>query len=122
MKYPIFADFLSLLVPSAVPATFRVGLKNQDAPEKGNVTLRCELSKSGVPVEWWRGETELSQVLSGGKFQMKLEGRIAEMTITNVQPEDIGKYSCVTGDQKTTAVVKVQGKQHLVYINDFPFR
>eukprot|EP00063_Salmo_salar_P030140 XP_014004975.1 PREDICTED: obscurin-like isoform X1 [Salmo salar] len=92
----------------AVPATFRVGLKNQDAPEKGNVTLRCELSKSGVPVEWWRGETELSQVLSGGKFQMKLEGRIAEMTITNVQPEDIGKYSCVTGDQKTTAVVKVQ--------------
>ncbi|XP_038857003.1 obscurin-like [Salvelinus namaycush] len=92
----------------AVPATFRVGLKNQDAPEKGNVTLRCELSKSGVPVEWWRGETELSQDLSGGKYQIKLEGRIAEMTITNVQPEDIGKYSCVTGDQKTTAVVKVQ--------------
>ncbi|XP_055795289.1 obscurin-like [Salvelinus fontinalis] len=92
----------------AVPATFRVGLKNQDAPEKGNVSLRCELSKSGVPVEWWRGETELSQDLSGGKYQIKLEGRIAEMTITNVQPEDIGKYSCVTGDQKTTAVVKVQ--------------
>ncbi|XP_036845201.1 obscurin [Oncorhynchus mykiss] len=92
----------------AVPATFRVGLKNQDAPEKGNVTLRCELSKSGVPVEWWRGETELSQDLSGGKYQIKVEGRIAEMTITNVQPEDIGKYSCVTGDQKTTAVVKVQ--------------
>nr|XP_029490911.1 obscurin-like [Oncorhynchus nerka] len=92
----------------AVPATFRVGLKNQDAPEKGNVTLRCELSKSGVLVEWWRGETELSQDLSGGKYQIKLEGRIAEMTITNVQPEDIGKYSCVTGDQKTTAVVKVQ--------------
>ncbi|XP_042178904.1 obscurin-like isoform X2 [Oncorhynchus tshawytscha] len=92
----------------AVPATFRVGLKNQDAPEKGNVTLRCELSKSGVLVEWWRGEIELSQDLSGGKYQIKLEGRIAEMTITNVQPEDIGKYSCVTGDQKTTAVVKVQ--------------
>ncbi|KAK6320615.1 hypothetical protein J4Q44_G00097220 [Coregonus suidteri] len=92
----------------AVPATFRVGLKNQEAQEKGSVTLRCELSKSGVPVEWWRGETELSQDLLGGKYQIKLEARIAEMTITNVQPEDMGKYSCVTGDQKTTAAVKVQ--------------
>ncbi|XP_052383020.1 obscurin isoform X38 [Oncorhynchus keta] len=92
----------------AVPATFKVGLKNQEAPEEGSITLHCELSKAGVSVEWWRGETELSQDLSGGKYQMKLEGKIAEMTITNVQPEDIGKYSCVTGDQKTTAEVKVQ--------------
>nr|XP_046157554.1 obscurin isoform X4 [Oncorhynchus gorbuscha] len=92
----------------AVPATFKVGLKNQEAPEDGSITLHCELSKAGVSVEWWRGETELSQDLSGGKYQMKLEGKIAEMTITNVQPEDRGKYSCVTGDQKTTAEVKVQ--------------
>ncbi|XP_029562286.1 obscurin isoform X3 [Salmo trutta] len=92
----------------AVPATFKVGLKNQEAPEEGSITLHCELSKAGVSVEWWRGETELSQDLSGGKYQMKLDGKIAEMTITNVQPEDIGKYSCVTGDQKTTAEVKVQ--------------
>ncbi|XP_038858991.1 obscurin [Salvelinus namaycush] len=92
----------------AVPATFKVGLKNQEAPEEGSITLHCELSKAGVSVEWWRGETELSQDLSGGKYQMKLEGKIAELTITNVQPEDIGKYSCVTGDQKTTAEVKVQ--------------
>ncbi|KAM9478607.1 obscurin [Salvelinus alpinus] len=92
----------------AVPATFKVGLKNQEAPEEGSIILHCELSKAGVSVEWWRGETELSQDLSGGKYQMKLEGKIAELTITNVQPEDIGKYSCVTGDQKTTAEVKVQ--------------
>ncbi|XP_045543293.1 obscurin isoform X4 [Salmo salar] len=92
----------------AVPATFKVGLRNQEAPEEGSITLHCELSKAGVSVEWWRGETELSQDLSGGKYQMKLDGKIAEMTITNVQPEDIGKYSCVTGDQKTTAEVKVQ--------------
>jgi hypothetical protein len=91
-----------------------VGLKNQEAPEDGSITLHCELSKAGVSVEWWRGETELSQDLSGGKYQMKLEGKIAEMTITNVQPEDRGKYSCVTGDQKTTAEVKVQGKKHLI--------
>ncbi|XP_071011211.1 obscurin [Oncorhynchus clarkii lewisi] len=92
----------------AVPATFKVGLKNQEAPEEGSITLHCELSKAGVSVEWWSGETELSQDLSGGKYQMKLEGKTAEMTITNVKPEDIGKYSCVTGAQKTTAEVKVQ--------------
>ncbi|XP_028977573.2 obscurin [Esox lucius] len=92
----------------AIPASFKVGLKNQEAPEGGCVTLRCELSKAGVPVEWWRGEAELVQDLSGGKYLMKQGGNMAEMTILNVQPEDIGKYSCVAGNQKTTAEVKLQ--------------
>ncbi|KAL1023125.1 hypothetical protein UPYG_G00036690 [Umbra pygmaea] len=92
----------------AMPAMFKVGLKNQEAPEGGVVTLHCELSKAGVPVEWWRGETELFQDLSEGKYQMTQNGKMAEMTITNIQLEDKGKYSCVCGDQKTTAEVKVQ--------------
>ncbi|CAB1324597.1 unnamed protein product, partial [Coregonus sp. 'balchen'] len=95
----------------AVPATFKVGLKNQEAPEEGSVTLHCELSKAGVSVEWWRGETELSQNLSGGKYQMKLEGKIVEMTITNVQPEDIGKYSSlpVTFKRQLQNMVIIEG-------------
>ncbi|KAJ7993536.1 hypothetical protein DPEC_G00273430 [Dallia pectoralis] len=95
---------------TAKSATFKVGLKNQEAPEGGLVTLRCELSKAGAPVEWWRGGTELFQDLSKGKYQMKQEGKMAEMNIINMQPEDFGKYSCVTGDQKTTVEVKLQGQ------------
>uniref|UniRef100_A0A3P9MQA3 Ig-like domain-containing protein n=1 Tax=Oryzias latipes TaxID=8090 RepID=A0A3P9MQA3_ORYLA len=83
-----------------------MGLKNQEAPEGGNVCLRCELSRAGVPVQWWKGEDQLSH---GGRFQMSQKGKTAEMTIRSIQPEDVGEYSCVFGGQKTTAEVNVRG-------------
>ncbi|XP_026016073.1 obscurin isoform X7 [Astatotilapia calliptera] len=88
-----------------IPLTFKMGLKNQEAPEGGNVSLRCELSRAGVPVQWWKGE---DQLYHGGRYQMTLKGRVAEMTIRNIQPEDVGEYSCAFGEQKTTAEVNVR--------------
>ncbi|XP_062308204.1 obscurin [Osmerus eperlanus] len=103
----VFADIrtAATIKITAIPLTFKMGLKNQEAPEGGNVTLCCELSKAGVPVRWCRGEEEIS---SGGRYQMMLEGKVAEMHIRNIQPEDVGEYSCVFGDQKTTAEVNVR--------------
>ncbi|XP_037625810.1 obscurin isoform X8 [Sebastes umbrosus] len=92
----------------AVPATFKVSLKSQEAEEGNSVTLRCELSKKGVSVQWQRDTQVLSEEIYRGKYEMKLEGKTAQMTILNVQPEDAGRYSCITGDQKTTAEVKVK--------------
>ncbi|XP_026201005.1 obscurin isoform X2 [Anabas testudineus] len=92
----------------AVPATFKVSLKSQEAEEGNSVTLRCELSKKGVPVQWQKEGQVLSEEISRGKYQMKLEGKTALMTILNVRPEDAGKYSCITGDEKTTAELKVK--------------
>lgn len=94
----------------AVPATFKVSLKTQEAEEGNSVTLRCELSKKGVHVQWQRGGQVLSEEIFRGKYQMKIDGKTAEMTILNIQPEDAGKYSCITGDEKTTAEVKVKRK------------
>ncbi|XP_023195956.1 obscurin-like isoform X8 [Xiphophorus maculatus] len=88
-----------------IPLTFKLGLKNQEAPEGGNVCLRCELSRAGVPVQWWKGE---DQLYHGGRFQMTQKGKMADMTIRNIQPEDVGEYSCVFGGQKTTAEVNVR--------------
>ncbi|XP_047443167.1 obscurin isoform X3 [Mugil cephalus] len=88
-----------------IPLTFKMGLKNQEVPEGGNVSLRCELSKAGVPVQWWKAE---DQLYHGGRYQMSLKGTIAEMTIRNIQPEDVGEYSCIFGEQKTTAEVNVR--------------
>nr|XP_046247907.1 obscurin [Scatophagus argus] len=88
-----------------IPLSFKMGLKNQEAPEGGNVSLRCELSRSGVPVQWFKAE---DQLYHGGRYQMTLRGKIAEMHIKNVQPEDVGEYSCILGDQKTTAEVNVR--------------
>uniref|UniRef100_A0A665WLT4 Ig-like domain-containing protein n=1 Tax=Echeneis naucrates TaxID=173247 RepID=A0A665WLT4_ECHNA len=94
----------------AVPATFKVSLKNQEAEEGTSVTLRCELSKKGVPVQWLRENKVLSGELSQGKYLMKVEGKTALMTVISVQQEDTGKYSCIAGDEKTTAEIKVKRK------------
>ncbi|KAK3566244.1 hypothetical protein QTP86_030032, partial [Hemibagrus guttatus] len=87
-----------------VAATFKQNLKNQESLEGGNVVLRCELSKAGVPVEWWKGEEHLTP---GGRYQMRKDGKIAEMEITNVLPDDAGIYSCDAGNHKSSAEVKI---------------
>ncbi|KAG1973513.1 obscurin [Pimephales promelas] len=89
----------------ATPVTFKQNLKNQEAPEGGVVILHCELSKAGVPVTWLRGDEELS---NGTKYKIKQEGLVAELHIKNVRPVDVGEYSCIVGDQKTSAEVNVR--------------
>ncbi|XP_045080729.1 obscurin isoform X17 [Coregonus clupeaformis] len=90
----------------AQPVTFKQKLGNQEAEEGGSVTLHCELSKPGVPVEWRKG----TQVLkSGEKYQIKQKESVSELLISKVVPEDSGDYSCMCGDQKTTASLKIKG-------------
>lgn len=74
------------------------------------MTLHCELSKKGVPIQWQKEGQVLSEELSRDKYQIKVEGKKALVTIFNVQLEDAGKYSCITGDEKTTAEVRVRRK------------
>ncbi|XP_026168652.1 obscurin isoform X2 [Mastacembelus armatus] len=89
----------------AQPVTFRLKLESQEAEEGADIILRCEVSKPGVPVEWKKG----AQVLkSGEKYQMKQKASVNELLINKVVPEDSGDYSCVCGDQKTTASLNVK--------------
>ncbi|XP_069366633.1 obscurin isoform X33 [Paralichthys olivaceus] len=91
----------------AQPVTFKQKLETQEAEEGASVTLRCELSKPGVSVEWKKG----TQVLkSGEKYQMKQKASLNELLINKVVPEDSGDYSCVCGDQKTTASLKIKAQ------------
>nr|XP_024661625.1 obscurin isoform X10 [Maylandia zebra] len=91
----------------AQPVTFRQKLESLEAEEGGSVTLRCELSKVGVPVEWKKG----TQVLkSGERYKMKQKASMNELVIEKVVPEDSGDYSCVCGDQKTTASLNIKAK------------
>nr|XP_033505669.1 obscurin isoform X13 [Epinephelus lanceolatus] len=89
----------------AQPVTFRQKLESQEAEEGASVTLHCELSKPGVPVEWKKGTQVLT---SGEKYQMKQKASVTELVINKVVPEDSGDYSCVCGDQKTTACIKIK--------------
>lgn len=104
---PHTVDVMGLYHSSAIPVTFKQKLKNQEALEEGSVTLRCELSKPGVPVVWLKGEELLRE---GERHQMKQEGRTVEMVIRNVVLQDAGEYSCVTAcNVKTAADIKVRG-------------
>lgn len=71
------------------------------------MTLRCELSKAGVPVEWRRDAQLLKE---GDKYEMRQEGRVAEMTVKNLTLADAGEYSCCVGATATSASIKVRGK------------
>ena len=95
---------------SAQPVTFKKMLESQEAEEGTSVTLRCEISKPGVSVEWKKG----TQVLkSGEKYHMKQNASVNELLINKVVPEDSGDYSCVCGDQKTTASINVKGRKKI---------
>lgn len=92
---------------SATPVVFKHNLRNQETVEGKNITLRCELSKSGALVTWWKGQEELT---GGEKYYMMTEGKTAELVIKNVSCEDAGVYSCTIGDQKTTSEIKIRGR------------
>ncbi|XP_016525187.1 obscurin isoform X10 [Poecilia formosa] len=101
------AKSMAKVTVKALPTTFVKKLESQEAEEGASVTLHCELSKPGVPVEWKKG----TQVLkSGEKYQMKQKASVNELIISKVVPEDSGDYSCVCGDQKTTANLKIKAQ------------
>ena len=93
---------------AALPAVFTQKLESQEAEEESSVTLHCELSKAGFPVEWRKGAKVLT---SGEKYQMKQKASVNELLISTVAPEDSGDYSCVCGEQKTSASINIKGRR-----------
>ncbi|XP_056306279.1 obscurin isoform X21 [Danio aesculapii] len=93
------------LVVSALPVVFKRELQSQECEGGDTVTLNCELSKPGVPVVWKKG----TQVLhSGEKYLIKQDGATAELKIADLKVEDGGQYTCLCGDKKTTANIKIK--------------
>lgn len=96
--------------PSALPAVFKCELQSQESDEGDSVSLHCELSKPGLPVVWKKG----TQVLqSGEKYLIMQDGHTVELKITDLRPEDAGQYTCVCGDKKTTANIKIKGMKFI---------
>lgn len=79
--------------------------------EGTNVTLRCELSKPGIPV-LWRKEDDLLR--NGVKHQIRKRDTTLELMIWKPVPEDSGVYSCVCADQITSATVKITGRTRFI--------
>ncbi|PKK31955.1 obscurin, cytoskeletal calmodulin and titin-interacting RhoGEF, transcript variant X9 [Columba livia] len=95
----------------AVPVLFKQALENTETEEGKSVSLRCELSKADATVVWKKGEAALQ---ASAKYEMKQKGTVAELVIHNAEPEDAGRYTCDTGDQQTTAQVKIHAVSALI--------
>lgn len=55
---------------------------------------------------------------ASGKYQVRQSGTTAELLIRDLEVEDAGDYTCVCGDQKTTATLTVHGKKNLLKLID----
>ncbi|KAG8544464.1 hypothetical protein GDO81_022450 [Engystomops pustulosus] len=89
---------------TALPPLFKEDLKNEKVTEGEEATLRCELTKPGAAVEWRKGEQVLKP---SDKYMMRQEGLTSELIVKNVDEKDHGQYTCVCGEQKSTATLTI---------------
>ncbi|KAB1281104.1 Obscurin [Camelus dromedarius] len=97
------------LTVKALPAKFIKGLKKEEATEGARAVLCCELSKE-APVEWRKGPKTL---ISEDRVSLRQEGVMCELEIRGLTVADAGEYSCVCGQERTSATLTVKGKHHI---------
>lgn len=71
------------------------------------MVLHCELNKPASSVEWRKGGELLK---NGDKYQMRKKDLQVELKIIDLTVEDTGDYSCICGEQRTSAHISVNGK------------
>lgn len=74
--------------------------------EGATATLRCELSRP-APVEWRKGPKTLR---AGDRVILRQDGAVCELEIRDLAVADAGEYSCVCGQERTSATLTVKGK------------
>uniref|UniRef100_S4RQW6 Ig-like domain-containing protein n=1 Tax=Petromyzon marinus TaxID=7757 RepID=S4RQW6_PETMA len=84
---------------------FTKPLSDTQVQAEGEVTLSCETSKAGSPVQWYHDD----QLLDGSdkRFLVKRDGKAAVLKISCVELIDSGKYVCDSGFEKTSATLNV---------------
>ena len=94
---------------AALPAEFIGRLRSKEVTEGTTATFRCELSKE-APVEWKKGPETLR---AGDRVSLRQDGAVCELEIRELTAEDAGEYSCVCGQEKTSATLTVRGKDRM---------
>lgn len=69
--------------------------------------LWCELCKARGDVVWRKDGQALAP---GPRRHMVAEGRERSLVLSRVEPEDAGEYCCESNDDRTLAMLTVQGE------------
>uniref|UniRef100_S4RHS9 Ig-like domain-containing protein n=1 Tax=Petromyzon marinus TaxID=7757 RepID=S4RHS9_PETMA len=103
-----------------MPVQILAHLQNAEAVEDSSATLSCCLSKPRVDVEWRK---DSQPIQPDDKFEVYQKDFTASLTVHKLELEDAGSYSCLAGDQQSTAslIVWVNGKTHVLTINHLTF-
>uniref|UniRef100_A0A8D2EBC5 Obscurin n=1 Tax=Theropithecus gelada TaxID=9565 RepID=A0A8D2EBC5_THEGE len=97
----------AILTVRALPARFIEDVKNQEAREGATAVLQCELSKAD-PVEWRKGSETLRD---GDRYSLRQDGTRCELQIRGLSVADTGEYSCVCGQERTSATLTIRAPQ-----------
>ncbi|CAI9716214.1 titin-like [Octopus vulgaris] len=84
---------------------FTKKLTNIKLKEKEKAVLVCELSKENIKVTWKKNGKEIQ---SDDHLKIVADMKVHQMIIENVTLQDIGEYSCATGDVSTSATISVE--------------
>ncbi len=88
--------------------TFTSPLKDITTSEGETVTLECELSKAGQPVEWLRNGKKIPK--SDKNVTISAEGPKHSLTLKDVKVDDSAEFTAKVGDVSTAAKLTVQGQ------------
>ncbi|XP_036095522.1 obscurin isoform X2 [Molossus molossus] len=97
----------AMLTVKALPAKFTKCLRKEEATEGTKATLLCELSKA-APVEWKKG---LEILRAGERISLRQDGTVCELEIRDLVVADAGEYSCVCGQERTSATLTVRAPE-----------
>lgn len=97
---------------AAQPAEFVGRLRSKESVEGDTAVMRCELSRE-APVEWKKG---LEILRAGNRLSLRQDGTVCELQIQGLVLEDAGEYSCVCGQERTSATLTIRGKDREGYM------
>lgn len=60
-----------------------------------------------MPVTWKKGSVTITP---SRKYEVRQQGPMADLVISDLTLEDAGEYTCESGDQQTSASLRVEGR------------
>ena len=96
---------------SETPVKFTVPLADKTVPEKTDAVLECEVNKVDAEVTWYKDGKPLK---STEKCRITKEGNVHRLTLKDVTPRQVAKYTAKTGPESTSAKLTLEGREFVL--------